>query len=1063
MPFTEDIIDNQSRRLSDEINDRLSASKSVKFATGYLYLSGFYEIADRLGEIEEARILVGDTLNRQTVEALAQSLPGEDELEQEVNRRQFESPDARDERVTHVTHGIRTNVAGLPHSLEREQRLARLAESVSEGRIQIKVYTKYPLHAKAYIFSYRPEIAQGAASDGIGIVGSSNLTLSGFRRNTELNTYVRGPHNYNELNEWFDRLWDEAIPFEETITETLEESWALKTVRPYDIYVLTLYHLVEASLERQTEQIWFWTDEAYVSRLRERFDDFEDLYSFQKVAIMDATDTLSEYGGVFISDVVGLGKTFIGAGLLKQLGQRALILSPAGLTEMWKRFAEAFEVDAKVLSQGMLYRGIFDEESALYPFRDRPVVLIDESHNFRNDDTKKYDELQPFLAGKKCILVTATPQNTSVWNIYNQIKLFHQDEENPFPVEGSNLYALFKRADEGAFRLQELLKYLLIRRMRAHIKAYYQGKDDLELTFPQRVPHTVTYSIDDLYDNLYDLIVDLLSRLTYARYDLWEYVREDRQQVEPYIDLKRVLGTLRVFHKISLFRRLESSIAAFRQSIDNLLNVHRRFLDIIEERDIIPAGKEIQDRIYRYDREQLRDYLETMPEQPYRSQDFEVPRLTTDLRHDIGVLEAIRGHLQAIPEDEDPKYDALVDEVRSLQEKTPKVLIFSEFADTVEYLHGRLAEDFDQVDLATGNTRGNLLQKIGAFAPKANQYRGDKRIDVMVATDVLSEGHNLQDCSAVINYDLHWNPVRLIQRAGRVDRIGSEADVIRIHNFLPVDRVEEEISIKETLRRRIEEIHRYIGEDAQILEKDEQLNEEAMYTIYERRDLDALDRTAETFEFSFDQAQNLIRELEDSQPQYMELIRRLQLGLRSARQGQLRGTYAFFRQDDFAKLFIRTPDGDIIDDFSKVIQEVRCTRDCPEQSVSQEAKADYYESLDILKDHFRRIVSLGETRQRIHPTVRAAKRRLQECIVALDGEEGQANAAKIDEALNEFFPRQFVAELKRLNARELAEREYFNQLVDFYNRNKLGSLTEREEPEEKRPKPIEFVCGEILV
>jgi superfamily II DNA or RNA helicase len=1058
-----DIIDNQARKLGDEINERLSASRAVKFATGYLYLSGFYEIADRLGNLEEARILVGDTLNRETIEALAQSLPGEDQLESELKKRQFESPDLRDERVANVRNGIQSNVAGLPHSLERERRLSRLAEFVSEGRIQIKVYTKYPLHAKAYIFTYKPEIAQGSASDGIGIIGSSNLTLSGFRRNTELNTYVRGPHNYHELNQWFDRLWDEAVPFEKTISETLEESWALKTVRPYDIYVLTLFHLVEASLERQTEQIWFWTDEAYMDRLRERFDGFDDLYSFQKVAIMDATDTLSEYGGVFISDVVGLGKTFTGAGLLKQLGRRALILCPAGLAEMWKRFAEAFEVDAKVLSQGMLYRGIFDEDSALYPYRDRPVVLIDESHNFRNDDTNKYDELQPFLAGKKVILVTATPQNTSVWNIYNQIKLFHQDEENPFPVEGSNLYALFRRAEEGSFRIQELLKYVLIRRMRAHIKAYYQGKDDLKLTFPTRLPHTVTYSIDDLYDNLYDLILDLLSRLTYARYDLWDYVCEERQSVAPYIDLKRVMGTLRVFHKIRLFRRLESSIAAFRQSIDNLLSVHRRFLEIIEDRDIVPAGKEIQDRIYRYDRDHLKDYLEVMPEQPYRTQDFQIPRLTRDLRHDIGVLEAIRGHLQNIPEDEDPKYDALVDEVKRLQEKTSKVLIFSEFADTVEYLHSRLEEDFDRVDLATGNTKGNLLQKIGAFAPKANQYRGDKRIDIMVGTDVLSEGHNLQDCSAVINYDLHWNPVRLIQRAGRVDRIGSEADMILIHNFLPVDRVEKEINIRETLRRRIDEIHRYIGEDAQILEKDEQLNEEAMYTIYERRDLDELDQSAETFEFSFDQAQNLIRELEDSQPQYMELIRRLQLGLRSARMGDRRGTYAFFRQDDFPKLFIRTPDGEIIDDFSKVIQEIRCTPECSEQSVTQEQKVDYYESLDVLKDHFRTIVSRDQTRQRTHPTVRAAKRRLKECVAALDGEEIEANAAKIDQVLDEFFPRQFVGDLKRLNARELSEREYFNQLVDLYNRNQLGSLTKREEPEEEMPQPIEFVCGEILL
>ena len=197
-----DIIDNQKRKLVDEINDRLAGSQSVKFAAGYLYLSGFYEIADRLGGLDEARILVGDHLNRDTIEALAQALPGEDELEAEVNERGFERPDERKERIAKVAHGIRANVAGLPHSLDREQKLAHIAELIRQGRIKIKVYTKYPLHAKAYIFKFKSEAAQAAAAEGLGIIGSSNLTLSGFRRNTELNTYVRGQKNYKELNDW---------------------------------------------------------------------------------------------------------------------------------------------------------------------------------------------------------------------------------------------------------------------------------------------------------------------------------------------------------------------------------------------------------------------------------------------------------------------------------------------------------------------------------------------------------------------------------------------------------------------------------------------------------------------------------------------------------------------------------------------------------------------------------------------------------------------------------------------------------------------------------------------
>lgn len=1055
-----DIIDNQDRKLSEEINDRLGASQSVKFATGYLYLSGFYEIAERLGELKEVRILVGDTLNRETIETLAQSLPGEEELQQEFERSRFENQEQKEERISHVTEGIEHNISGLPHSLDKEEKLNRITGWVREGKIQIKVFTREPLHAKAYIFKFKPEVAQGANSEGIGIIGSSNLTLSGFTLNSELNTYVRGPHNYSELNAWFDRLWKQAEPFQETIQESLQESWALKTVNPYDVYIMSLYHLVEASLKRQTEQIWFWTDEAFMERLRDRFEGFEDFYSFQRVAIMQAVNTISDYSGVFISDVVGLGKTFIGAGLIKQLGQRAVILSPAGLTEMWQDFAEAFEVDAKVISQGMLYHGEFSEESSLYPYRERPVVLIDESHNFRNNDTQKFAELQPFLAGKKVILMTATPQNTSVWNIYNQIKLFHQDEANPFPVAGSNIYSLFKEIEDGNFRIQAMLKYVLIRRTRAHIKKYYQDEDDLELEFPDRIIDTVTYDIGDLYNNLYDQILSLLNRLTYARYDLWKYVNEEKQNAPPYIDLKKVMGTLMVFHKIRLFRRLESSIAAFRQSIDNLLMVHQRVLRIINEKGIVPAGKEIQDRIYRYDEEQLKDYLETMRKQPYIQDDFRIGELKRDLARDIDVLDQIKRYLSGIPEEKDPKYEELKMQIKELQRETSKVLIFSEFADTVKYIGEKLAGDFDEVDIATGDT-GNLLKKIGAFAPKANRYKGDQRIDIMVATDVLSEGHNLQDCSAIINYDLHWNPVRLIQRAGRVDRIGSEADEIFVRNFLPVDRVEQEINIKDILRRRIDEIHRYIGEDAQILEKDEQLNDGAMYTIYDIRNIDELEEDEE-IEFSFDEAESLIRELEDAKPEYMNIIQNLQFGLRSAKAAKdFGGTYAFFRQGNFPKLFIKKPDGEVIDSFTKVINEIRCTPDDDEITLENDEKVSYYRDLEALKTRFKHIISTGQTRERPHTTVRDTKRRLMECVDALDGEEIEENANKIDRVLTAQFPRQYIGDLQRINAMDLSAREYFNSLVDFYNQYNLGSMMIAEDQEEKGD-PIEFICGEVL-
>lgn len=363
--------------------------------------------------------------------------------------------------------------------------------------------------------------------------------------------------------------------------------------------------------------------------------------------------------------------------------------------------------------------------------------------------------------------------------------------------------------------------------------------------------------------------------------------------------------------------------------------------------------------------------------------------------------------------------------------------------------------------MATGDT-GNLQNRIGAFAPKANSYRGQDKIDIMVATDVLSEGHNLQDCSAIINYDLHWNPVRLIQRSGRVDRIGSEADVIYVKNFLPVDRVEKEINIREILRRRIEEIHQYVGEDTQILESDEQLNESAMYTIYDVRDIEKLEE-GEEIEFSFDEAENLIRDLEDAKPEYISIIRKLQFGLRSARNAEgINGTYAFFRQGEFPKLFIQELDGDIVDDFSYVMSQIRCAPDCKEIGLSQKDKAVYYQDIERMKSKFQQIIARSETRDRPHTAVKKSKKRLLICNDELDGDEIEENANKIDRVLNASFPRQLIGDLQKLNAMDISNREYFNNLVGFYNRHELGRFIQEQE-EDRKKQPIEFICGEALV
>lgn len=1048
MPYS-DIIDNRNVKLRDEINSILGSSERVKFAVGYLYLSGFYQIAEKLGELSEVKILTGNSLNRETIEELAQSLASVDELEDVYNSKKIQKKSEKERVKTEVADAIVKNLEALPHSLERETNIKRLSELIRAGKVQVKVYTKHPLHAKAYIFKYKKEGADAARAEGISIVGSSNLTISGFHHNTELNTYVRGQNNYEELNKWFDELWDEAVPFENALVARLEESWALKTVNPYDIYILTLYHLVKNNLEKQAATIWNW-------------EKMPELFSFQKAAIMQAYQILNKYNGVFISDVVGIGKTFIGAGLLRHLKKRALIISPPGLIEMWKEFKERFEIDAEVISRGMFYRGVYDSESVLKQYESREVILIDESHHFRNTKARRYQELQPFLADKQVILMTATPQNTSIWNIYNQIKLFHQTEENIFPIDGeTHLRNLFKKAEEGTFHIKELLKHILIRRTRNHIKKFYPS-DTEELKFPERKLETLSYDINKTYHQLYENIKITLKKLTFSRYNLWDYVRDEKKHAFPYSDLEKVITTLKVFHKINLFKRLESSIYAFRMTIGNLLGIYQKFYKIIEEKGIVPAGEKAADAIYRHELDDIWDEIEEIT-RDYKAEDFYIERLKADMLSDIYILEEIKKDLNKIPENADVKFDKLKDVIDGIKKEKPdeKILIFSEYADTVNYLFERLKDKYPNVDSATSDAGTEIPKKAAYFSPIANNYSGPKRIDVMITTDVLSEGYNLQDCSIVINYDLHWNPVRLIQRAGRIDRIGSEAEVIYIKNFLPVDKIDREINLKGTLKRRIKEIHQHIGEDNKILDESERLNEDAMYCIYEKRDMDEVEKDEDTA-FSFDEAENLIKQLERDRPEYMSLIKKMQLGLRSAKKSKnYKGTYAFFKARDTAKLFMRSQEGETIDDFSEVINEIRCEKDCTEKEVSEKLKEKYFNDLNELRKKFKETITKENLKLKPHSEVLKSKKRLQQIVDLFTVAEVKENAEKLDKILNEFFPHHLIPLLKRLNRGTYSDEQYLNELIDIYNKEKLGEIVSRTQIETKK-KPIEFVCGEIL-
>ena len=970
-----DIIDNRNEKLAEHINLILDSTERARFAVGYFFLSGFQSIAKELQGVRELRLLIGNTTNRETLEQLAEGYRRLEQVADVAEAQAYPKRIESQQMGTETAENITASVELMDQTDEGELLIKTLVEMIAEKRLRVRVYTKGRLHAKAYIFDYE---GAGRYEKGIAVVGSSNLTLAGVSHNTELNVVVQGNANHAELCRWFDELWDEAQAFDESLMEVMKSSWAIAPVSPYDIYMKTLYELVKDRLEGGDEGDILWED-----------DITKQLADFQKVAVQQAVQIIRDYGGAFVSDVVGLGKSYVGAAIVKYFEwtehARPLIICPAPLVEMWERYNEVYQLNARVLSMGVLREGNKEQDAQAYDsistilddvmYRDRNFVLVDESHNFRHPDTQRYRVLQTFLAtGRRCCFLTATPRNKSAWDIYHQIKLFHPDDPTDLPIDPPNLRTYFRQIEKREKNLPDLLGNILIRRTRNHILRWYgfdegthQPVDPSQFQeyldghrkayvvvggnkqfFPKRVLETISYNIEDTYQGLYFKLREHLGKpcrsglksastgeLTYARYGLWHYVIEAKQKLEPYTNLQRSGINLRGLMRILLFKRFESSVYAFKQTVGRLLVVHERFLKALEE-GIVPAGDAAQDILYdpnepnEAEEPDLMDALRQVSAR-YDIADFKIEELRADIEHDLQLLRAMSDLVSPITAAQDAKLQILKKQLAKPPLNEGKCLIFTQYADTARYLFENINPNGkrDDIDVIYSGDKSKE-RVVGRFAPKANpeyQLRGEAELSTLIATDVLAEGLNLQDGDKIINYDLHWNPVRLIQRFGRIDRIGSEHDVIYGFNFLPETGIEQNLGLQQILQHRIQEIHDTIGEDAAILDNSEQLNEAAMYAIYEGEgeQLSLFEESEDEKGFDLNEAEEILRQLRRENPAEYERIANLRDGIRTAIPKGSQGTYLFCQAGRYQQLFLLDERGGIVSrDISRILNHIKC-------------------------------------------------------------------------------------------------------------------------------------------
>ena len=877
------IFDNIDEKLMPALQTTLDVSERADFCVGYFNLRGWKQLDSHIdqwsGEDDKCcRLLVG--MQPLPQDELRNSFSESSSIDNQtaVRHKKKRAEEFRDQ----LTMGVPTN--------DDEAGLRRLANQIRNHKVRVKLFLRHPLHAKLYLL-FRHDYNNPVT----GFLGSSNLTLAGLSNQGELNVDVTDHDACQKLAQWFNDRWDDrwCLDISDELVQIIDESWAGdKDIPPYHIYLKMAYHLSQEARAGLSE---FSISKEFA----------EKLFDYQKAAVKIAAHHLNKRGGVLVADVVGLGKTLTACAIARIFQDdhflETLIICPKNLTKMWQDHAEQYRMIAKVLPISRVINDLPD-------LRRYRVVIIDESHNLRNRETKTYRAISDYITtnDSKCILLTATPYNKTYRDLSNQLRLFVPEDtdlgirpERKLQEPGGEIdfirrhqcpvrsLAAFEKSDY-AEDWQELMRLYMVRRTRSFIQKNYaqsdpeNGRSYLPLQdgtrsyFPTRRPRTAKFTVKDTdpgdqYAKLYaPSVVESVASLELARYGLGNYLapmpadpptqREDKV----ISDLGRAGKRLMGFCRTNLFKRLESGGVTFLQSVGRHILRNYVFIHALENGLEVPIGTQdfglfdtrVQDEdgeTCAYSSDDGEENVTCEPEEAdgfvhseewYRKRAAEVysryagqyksrfkwlraslfvGELLDSLRRDAKKLISVLNQTGNWDPDKDAKLNTLL-ELLTTQHPDKKVLIFTQFADTVRYLEAELKKRGVSALAGVTGDASDPTELAWRFSPNSNDKRGqvsaNDELRVLVATDVLSEGQNLQDCSVIVNYDLPWAIIRLIQRAGRVDRIGQKAEEIVCYSFVPADGVERIIRLRSRVRQRLQENAEAIGTDEAFFEDD---------------------------------------------------------------------------------------------------------------------------------------------------------------------------------------------------------------------------------------------------
>jgi superfamily II DNA or RNA helicase len=793
-------------------------------ATAYFNLGGYSLLADELDHPARVRILLGAE---------------PPDPERRVRRLKDGRERSERQRVQYALEGherdLELDADLLGFTLEAAKGAGRLVSWLRSERVEVRRLPGRFLHGKAWIVTTN--------DDGV-VAGSANFTYAGLTQNLELALGNYDPRVVRDVHGWFDELWGEAEPFD--LASLYEARY--EPHLPWLVYLRMLLERYGGELE----------DEAGATGA-ERIH----LTRFQEDGVWRAKRILERRNGVLVADEVGLGKTFLAGELIRQTvqerRQRVLVVAPATLRDgPWRKFLLDFQLGVECISY---------EDLRVGHYRYRPdeyaLVVVDEGHNVRNPGTERAAALRALLAGtppKQLVFLTATPVNNSLWDLYYLLAFFVKNDSAFASAGIRSLRGHFAKAmaldpdDLSPEHLFDVLDDVAVRRTRPFVKRYYPNDrvviegEEVPITFPKPRPLKVGYQLNEALPGFFDRFAvamgaesektdaerieqetDDLPVLTFARYVPSRYVRDGKAEAYEV----QVAGLLRS----GLLKRFESSSYAFARTCRKMAVSHDDFLELLEK-GLVATGKTLAEwaATDSDDLDALEDFVSRNGADVESAAEYDIESLRSDAEHDRDVLLRFADEAESVRAETDPKLAALVEELMPIANEaeaegfTPedtgdrrKVLVFSYFADTVDWIMDFLLEEVSRnpalaayrgrIAAAAGNRDGRDAALFG-FAPRTTDAppgRDEDRFDLLVATDVLSEGVNLQQARHIINYDLPWNPMRLVQRHGRIDRIGSRYDEVFLRCFFPDDELEALLGLEERLHRKITQAARAIG------------------------------------------------------------------------------------------------------------------------------------------------------------------------------------------------------------------------------------------------------------